>query len=301
MEVQQPDVVAKMDRSVIANTRPVSTSIRVMTRDDIIAAMRLKNVAGWNQTQADWLRFLSASPDGCFVAERDGSVVGTAASITYEGRFAWIGMVIVAELCRAQGIGNALLRRVIEHLDSRSIPCIRLDATPEGKAVYAKLGFVNEFEIERWMLNCARTPSVTVTRRDSLKDVLRFDKAVFGADRSALLTSMSEMAPEFTHVARNAGEVSGYIFGRRGSYADQAGPWVARTEEVAEDLLNRFLRQSRSADVFVDVLPQNLHVLRLLRAHGFVFSRPLTRMFRGANKHPGRSDLICAVAGPEFG
>jgi hypothetical protein len=63
-----------------------------MTFDDIPAGMRPIEMAGWNQTRGDGERFLGASPQGCFVAETDGEVVGTAATISYEGRFAWIGM-----------------------------------------------------------------------------------------------------------------------------------------------------------------------------------------------------------------
>jgi Acetyltransferase (GNAT) family len=74
-----------------------------MTIEDIPEAMQLKDAAGWNQTTADWARFLSASPEGCFVAEREGRVVGTSTSIVYEGRFAWIGMVIVDSQYRCGG------------------------------------------------------------------------------------------------------------------------------------------------------------------------------------------------------
>ena len=63
-------------------------SLRMMTPDDIPAGLRLKEIAGWNQTRGDWERFLFASPQGCFVAEADGEVAGTAATISYEGRFA---------------------------------------------------------------------------------------------------------------------------------------------------------------------------------------------------------------------
>src|SRR2546426_10308735 len=44
--------------------------LRVMTEADIPAGMRLKELAGWNQTPSDWERFLRASPAGCSVAER---------------------------------------------------------------------------------------------------------------------------------------------------------------------------------------------------------------------------------------
>jgi hypothetical protein len=73
----------------------VTMQLRTMVKSDIAAGMRLKEIAGWNQTAEDWTRFLEASPEGCFVVEADGAVHGTAATITYEDKFAWVGMVLV--------------------------------------------------------------------------------------------------------------------------------------------------------------------------------------------------------------
>ena len=53
---------------------PTSMHLRTMTNADVPAGMRLKELAGWNQTAADWERFLEASPQGCFVAESEGEV-----------------------------------------------------------------------------------------------------------------------------------------------------------------------------------------------------------------------------------
>src|SRR5437016_13692847 len=69
--------------------------LRIMTKQDIPAGLRLNTLSGWNQTAVDWDRFLANSPRGCFVMEDDTQVVGTAATISYENRFAWIGMVLV--------------------------------------------------------------------------------------------------------------------------------------------------------------------------------------------------------------
>ena len=80
--------------------------MRQMTRQDIADGMRLKDLAQWNQTEADWERFLFASPEGCFVAEIDCRVVGTAATIIYEDHFAWIGMVLVDPGLRGHGRPN---------------------------------------------------------------------------------------------------------------------------------------------------------------------------------------------------
>ena len=63
------------------------TVIRAMTAADIPAAMRLREIAGWNQNEADWHRFLEIEPEGCFVACRLERVVGTVTTLGYEKRF----------------------------------------------------------------------------------------------------------------------------------------------------------------------------------------------------------------------
>jgi len=277
-------------------------NIRFMTMTDVGAGMRLKDLAGWNQTSADWERFLSASPDGCFVAEAEGRVAGTVTTIVYQGRFAWIGMVLVDPEFRGRGIGTRLLNRAIEYLDSRSIPTLKLDATPQGKPIYEKLGFASEYEIERWTLDRpARGTTAQTLRSPTLDDLLELDREVFGADRSALLRTLVSAAPDFTLAVREGEALAGYAFGRRGSVADHLGPWTAKQESAACELLEEFLARSSRDRIFVDCLKSNPFAKTLLRAHGFEFSRPLTRMYRGPNDHPGRPEWLCSVLGPEFG
>ncbi len=274
-----------------------------MTAADIPAGMRLKELTGWNQSAADWERFLTASPEGCFVAEAEGRVVGTTTTITYEGRFAWVGMVLVDPQFRRQGVGTRLLARAMEHLDACRIPTIKLDATPQGKPIYEKLGFVPEFEIERWVLE--RPPRAeNPLSRDAppvLADILDLDRKVFGADRGELLRSLDREAPAFTQGIQSGGGTQGYALGRRGSRADHLGSWMAQDEAIARELLDEFMRRSDRAAIFSDCVKANPFVRKLLSSRGFKFSRPLTRMFRGPNAYPGRPDLLCAVLGPEFG
>jgi GNAT superfamily N-acetyltransferase len=279
----------------------MSVRFRLMTRDDIPAGMRLKDAAGWNQTVGDWERLLSASPAGCFAAEYEGHVVGTATTIIYEGRVAWVGMVIVDPRHRGKGIGTTLLERAIRHLDSRSVPVMKLDATPQGKPLYEQLGFVSEYDIERWMLKRSGGKQAVVKASGEIEDALQLDRAVFGADRSALLRSLAAGAPAFALVARQERVVTGYTFGRRGSRADHLGPWVAHDEDVAATLLEEFLRRSERELVFIDCVRGNPWAVPLAKARGFELSRPLTRMFRGTNKFPGHPELLCAILGPEFG
>ena len=283
--------------------------LRTMTKLDIPSGMRLKEIAGWNQTAQDWERFLTASPDGCFVAEFDGEVCGTVTTISYEERFAWVGMVLVDPEFGGQGVGTKLLARAIEHLDAGKIPTIKLDATPSGKPLYEKLGFVSEYEIGRWILKTSSVSSITTRRSrnpglrspDSLDLIFELDRDIFGADRSSLLDSLHREEPDFTFAIRNENIVEGYGFGRRGGYADHLGPWMATDIQVARQLLEAFLASCGRDTIIVDCLKSNTIAVSLLQSFGFTYSRPLTRMYRGANLHPGRAERLCAILGPEFG
>ena len=277
-------------------------NLRTLKTDDIAAGMRLKDLAGWNQTPADWRCFLESSPQGCFAAEVDGQVVGTAATIIYEERFAWIGMVLVDPEFRGRGIGTRLLRKTIEHLDAIGIGTMKLDATPAGRPIYQKLGFVDEYEIERWLLKRSVPEAGPAGEPHPVSDrVLQLDCEIFGADRSPLLRSLAAENPDFALAAERDGEIAGYTFGRRGTLADHLGPWMARDEETAAALLDEFLGRSSRETIFVDGLKDRGFVAELLQARGFKVSRPLTRMVRGPNSYPGRPELLCAILGPEFG
>jgi GNAT superfamily N-acetyltransferase len=280
-----------------------------MTKADIPAGIRLKEIAGWNQTAADWERFLEASPQGCFVAEHDGRVCGTATTISFENRVAWIGMVLVDPEYRSQGIGTRLLARAIEYLNDLQITAIKLDATPQGRPLYEKLQFVAEYEIERWTLR--RSASEMAKRsgfgpreplsQGLLESIFEADKESFGADRGFLLMSLHRDAPEFTTGIWNERAIEGYALGRRGSFADHLGPWMARNTTTACSLLETFLARSHREVVVVDSLKSNAVAVEVLMSFGFSYSRPLTRMYRGRNAHPGRPELLCAILGPEFG
>jgi len=280
-----------------------------MTAADIPAAMRLKEIAGWNQTEADWQRFLDSSPLGCFVAESESGVHGSVTTIVFERRVAWIGMVLVDPDYRGRGLGTTLLQKAIDHLDALKIPVVKLDATPQGQPLYEKLGFRAEYEIGRWTRRRASSgpgtspnaaASGTVSPRQ-FETICELDREIFGADRRALLTSLHDDAPEFTRVITASGEVAGYAFGRRGSFADHLGPWVATRTGVARHLLEEFLASSSRAMQIADCVAAHAEARDLLQTFDFAHTRPLTRMCRGSNLYPGRPELVCAILGPEFG
>lgn len=277
----------------------IDIRFRALEHRDIPVAMRLSSLAGWNQTQDDWRRLLIGGV--CFAATLENELVGTVTTITYEGKLAWIGMVLVDRPHRGQGIGTGLMETAIAHLDRLGVPCAKLDATPAGRPVYEKLGFQPEYEVERWQLERPRVADAHHPAESNNDSVFVLDQTAFGADRSKLLTSLLEAAPYLALSASGKAEIEGYVFGRRGLLADHLGPWVATSERVAAGLLEEFLRRSKRERVFVDCVVPNSWARALVKARGFNLQRSLTRMYRGRNGFAGQTHLVGAILGPEFG
>ena len=154
--------------------------IRVMKNEDREFGLRLSRQARWNQTEADWLRLLHFEPKGCFVAELDGSPVGTTTTC-FLGQVAWMAMVLVDKNHRRRGIGTHLLRHALEYLDSRQAPTICLDATQLGRPVYEKLGFVPEYELARYQgiaPSYQASLTITETPAETYPNIIEFDKTI---------------------------------------------------------------------------------------------------------------------------
>ena len=276
--------------------------IRTMTAADVALGMRLKNRAGWNQTEADWRRFLALEPDGCFVAELDGRPVGTATTCVLD-TVGWIAMLLVEEQVRRRGIGTRLMEHCLEHLDRRGVGTVRLDATPLGRPVYERLGFEAEYELVRlegMASGGAAHPAVAPVAAEQLQAVFGLDLAARGTDRRRLIERLYRERPEAMHVFAEGGEILGYLAFRPGSRATQIGPAVALTTEAGRALGDAALWHCAGQTVFVDVPTDNGPAIRWATSSGLAVQRPLTRMRRGP---PGddRPEKQWASSGPEKG
>src|SRR5713101_2627331 len=119
-----------------------------MTDDDVPLRMELKRHAGWNQTESDWQRLLALEPDGCFVAELDGTPSATLATCVFDA-VSWIAMVLVQPQARGHGLAKALLAHALDYLERRGVRTIRLDATPMGQPLYSRFGFAVQYSLYR--------------------------------------------------------------------------------------------------------------------------------------------------------
>ncbi|HEX2475376.1 MAG TPA: GNAT family N-acetyltransferase [Lacipirellulaceae bacterium] len=274
-----------------------------LTSSDIDDAQALVAEAGWNQTPADWRIFLELGR--AFSARaRDGTLVGTAATLPYAGGFGWISMLLVAKAWRRRGIGTRLLNRCVESLQElSSIPM--LDATPAGRKVYRCLGFHDVWPITRWRRSAAVDFGKDATNVRPLEDrdsaeVAALDTATFGCNRDKLLERLRDRARGFACAAEMNGQVRGFLLGRNGRAATHFGPVVAEDEHTAAVLVD-FAGRRVCSPVMLDVPDQHDVFAQWLENHGFVKERPLMRMIFSSDHSFGDPRRMIAIAGPELG
>jgi predicted N-acetyltransferase YhbS len=123
----------------------MTISIDLLTVDDLEATNTIV-MAAYNvrQSRMEALRrHLLFQPDGSFVAKDDGAIVGFGAVVDY-GLFAYVGLMSVAPSMQKRGIGALILERLLAYLDERGCATVLLDASPAGKPLYDRFGFVEE-------------------------------------------------------------------------------------------------------------------------------------------------------------
>ena len=277
--------------------------IREMTVSDIPAGLGLCRASRWNQTERDWLYFLTTAPHGALVAVENGLVIGTVATLPY-GPFAWISMVLVDPAARHRGIGTLLLDRGLALVPEAVVA--RLDATPAGEELYRKRGFVADAGLARLFLDVRRPGQARATgaRPLAIADwpaLSEMDARAFGASRASLLERLAHDAPEYAWVAEREGRLQGYLFGRHGCVREHLGPLVADTPETAGLLLETCLAANPDRKIFLDV-PDDQQAWRARLAElGFEIERPFLRMSRGRLTTPDQRSPVYAITGPEFG
>jgi GNAT superfamily N-acetyltransferase len=290
------------------NSIMVNTSIHLLMSDELDATDEVV-IAAYNlrQSRKNTLqRYLALQPDGAFVAQQDGTIVGFGAAKKYNS-FAYIGLMAVHPAVQKQGIGHRLLEHILSWLDASGCPTVLLDATPAGAALYKHYDFVEDdttvvLQQDREPLHNADerdgvagrsdksgSSESMVLRGEELPGLFLFDAPSFGSERATVLASYWADDSQRVLVTHNSEEqITGYLIAQ----SSVLGPWVADTVEDAERLLVYALTLPFKNKPGVFVSAHNLHALRLLDRYGFTQRRALSHMRRGEKMRRGRHTTL---------
>ena len=248
-------------------------------------------------------RYLALQPDGAFVAEQDGVVVGFGAAIQY-ATFAYIGLMAVHPGAQKQGIGSLVLQHILNWLDASGCPTVLLDASPSGAPLYYRAGFVEDDvtvvlhsgngqtdDASRAKMNL-RDCAVVLSEIE-LPALFGYDAYYFGSERATVLASYWANDPQRVLVTHNVeGQITGYLIAQ----SSVLGPWVADTKKDARRLLISALTLPFKNKPGMFVSAANKDALELFEQYSFGPQRTLRHMCRGKKVQRARSTALYGQA-----
>jgi GNAT superfamily N-acetyltransferase len=283
-------------------------TIRPLNKEDIDDCVALSTQAGWNQLGNDWRRLLWLWPTQCLGAELNRRIIATGTLTTYEsndGPVGWVGMILVDEPHRGRGVGTAITRAVLDLADRLGVRQLGLDASDQGRPIYASLGFVPTARINRW------TGGTVIDEQQYWKPakpnwrrLADFDHRASGVNREPLLRDIEADTEMLLACVGDENKIRGYGTLRPGRTAWHIGPVVAEDQAAATNILNQLIgdpTEPPRESAIIDVI-EGSPMESILRERGFVISRQLTRMSKPASRHPPiAGPNIYAPAGFELG
>lgn len=253
--------------------------IRLLTTEDLEFAESLRAHVGWNQLADDWRRLILYEPNGCFLGLWGDQPAATITTTTYGNDVAWIGMMLVHPDFRRRGIATALMNHALGYLRGRNVRCIKLDATADGQAVYERLGFQPEWEINRWLRDGDnRQVAIDDTAEDIASVATELDTRAFGCNRARWVERLA--ADSQVYLRRCDGWLRGYGLLRSGKRSAYLGPVVADDIAAGQAIVKELLGQHFGC-VLWDIPEVNRPAVRLAEQLGFKKTRHLVRMWTG--------------------
>lgn len=244
------------------------------------------------------LRLLDLGPADWLLAERDGLPVGMG-GITVMGRVAYVGLVAVRLACQGQGIATRLMGKLLSLARERGCDTVLLDASPAGRPLYEKLGFVVEDGVDLWKRPAPGPDPHPAAGEGILVSTLEvenrenglapefvpgelggFDTRAIGWDRSRVLASFVMDDPGLVALARDReGRLRGYAIVQP-DYG-VLGPWVAVDKLAATALLRWALTEAGCQPGIAHVPAANKEAALALTLAGFSLVRSNTHMRLG--------------------
>ncbi|CAI0777937.1 GNAT family N-acetyltransferase [Serratia quinivorans] len=265
-----------------------SIILRPMIDTDLPAAFELSQQIQWPHRLEDWQQAWSLGAG--VIAEAEGQVVGCALRWLWGEQRATLGLVIVAEQQRGQGIARAMLQQLMAPLTPYQI---HLVATEQGKPLYRQLGFIEQGTLaqhqcrELPMRNAQPLPEGLLLRPALASDIAllsELDFAASGLRRQPLLAEILASAEQALVLERH-GMAVGFALRRRFGHGSMIGPVVAPELADAVILIDALCRPCSGQFVRVDT-PLTTGLGEWLNQRGLPCVDTPTIMVRGTPHRP---------------
>ncbi|XP_013420241.1 uncharacterized protein LOC106180712 [Lingula anatina] len=249
-----------------------TATIRHMSPEDLAEVTRLTEEESWNLSQKVVRTLFEYSPEGSFIAELQGKVIGAVMGFNLSEEEAFGGIWVVSKSWREQRIGTRLWQRVKEHTGDRNL-CIFSVAERVGPN--RRLGFT----VESWKIchvaGIVATEKITMaedcmvsafpSRDVQFERLLQYDTKIHTIKRERFLRAWIEGKSTITLVAiGKTGEIVGYGVIKRDSNYTNLGPVYGETTAIMKTLLFSLIGKTTSGEIISTYVPIGNEILQEL-------------------------------------
>jgi len=265
---------------------------------DIPSNVRLARDVGWPDTDGDW----RVVHEGAIVVGlRAGASLVAQGALGLYGGAGTIAKMIVAPRFQRRGLGEQILKALLDQAERRSMEVLGLIATPFGRPLYERWGFRRVGDV----VGLAGTPaglssSDEGTSPKQLEELLRLDQRCLGCSREAMLRARFREAVAVASVAKPDGDLGGYALATGQGAQCVVGPVIADTEVQARALVQAIFRNV-SGPVRIDVPGEQAEFLRWLCELGLREDKRRSEMARGSQSLPWQVPERFALAAQAWG
>lgn len=283
-----------------AHKRP-EPAIRPLAEEELEWALALTNSEGWDYLRSDLERLCELAPEGNLVAlNMAGAPVGFLTALAFPP-LGLIGNVVITKEVRGAGVGMALVKAGLAHLEKAGCSTQRLFAYQHTAGFYHKLGFEAAGATTTFQGTVPELEPPAGPRpyeADMLGALCDFDRSLMGYDRSRLLELLLRDFGSQTMVSlEGQGGLNGYLIvsGSPGGseVAYEVGPWVVAGGCRWQALLEGALGQLQPGErMELSTVADNNRVVNHCLSLGFAPSLTTLDMVRGGPWEPPEQNLL---------
>lgn len=266
--------------------------VRQMTRAELDTAIEWARLEGWNPGLKDADIFWHADPMGYLALERIGvdgqsEMIGSGSTVSYDGKFGFMGFFIIRPDFRSQGLGRELWFKRRDSLLSRlgSDAAIGMDGVFDMQPFYAKGGFIFSHRNLRMQglgqelhFDQSRVRKISEANFESIEKI---DKRCFGFNRGLFLRSWLYMPNSTSFCYENENEFLGFGTIRQCHTGWKIGPLFAKSKDVADELFKALNTVAKGESIFLDTPEINENALALAREYKMSECFGCARMYYG--------------------
>ena len=237
--------------------------VRRMELAETEIAAYLAYIEGWNPGIADGLAFYQADPDGFFLAEIDGKVVGCISAVKYSQDYGFIGFYVVEPEHRKSVAGIQLALTALNYLEGCNIG---IDGVPDRIANYERLGFkVSHFNARFETIGTDYTIDNNITFVKSIDRNLlyEYDRHCFPAPRNNFIDSWVDMPNSFSYIYAEGTVLKGWGTIRKCRKGYKIGPLFADNFNIANSLYKALVNHALDELVYLDIPLNNPEAMNL--------------------------------------